>query len=205
MPTDTTQPTASQAAHHRRSIRAFTPEPLSIPELDTLLGEAGRAPSAFNLQPWRFVVVSDPEVKKQLAAAAYDQPQVTAAPSVIVLYTDMANTLATLDELVRPGTPPEKAAKFAKKIHGIYDPQTEEQRETWAQAAGNIALGYLLLLAETRGYATSPMGGFEPEKVKALLGLPAGARIPALVAIGHGAEPGQASLRHPVRRIVRHV
>lgn len=201
-----TLPTLSvtEAAQHRRSIRAYQGGPIPQADLDAILEATSLAPSAFNLQPWRFVVASDPATKAKLAEAAYRQPQVTAAPSVIVLYTDMADTLATLDELVRPGTPPEKAEKFTNMIRGIYGPQTEEQRETWAAGQGFIALGFLLLAAEAHGYATSPMGGFEPEKVKALLGLPANARLPALVAIGRAAEEGAPHHRHPLHRIVRH-
>ena len=88
-------------------------------------------------------------------------------------------------------------------IRSIYEPQTEDQRETWAAGQGFIALGYLLLAAEAQGYATSPMAGFEPEKVKALLGLPANARIPAIVAIGRAAEQGLPHHRHPLHRIMR--
>lgn len=194
----------TEAAHHRRSIRAYQPGPIPRAALDAVLEATSLAPSAFNLQPWRFVVVSDPETKEKLAEAAHRQPQVTAAPSVIVLYTDMADTLATLDEIVRPGTPPEKGAAFVKRIRGIFEPQTEEQRETWGAHQGFLALGFLLLAAEGHGYATSPMGGFEPEKVKALLGLPANARIPALVAIGRAAEEGAPHHRHTLDRLVRH-
>ena len=54
----------------------------------------------------------------------------------------------------------------------------------------NIALGYLLLLAESFGFATSPMLGFDPEKVKALLDLPAHVKIPAIISIGYAGEEG---------------
>ena len=47
-----------------------------------------------------------------------------------------------------------------------------------------------MLLAESLGYATSPMLGFDPERVKGLFGLPAHVRIPALVSIGYAAEAG---------------
>lgn len=199
------QLSVQEAIQHRRSIRAYEAEPIPQADLDAILEATALAPSAFNLQPWRFVVVRDPAVKARLAEAAYRQPQVTAAPAVIVLYTDMADTLATLDELVRPGTPPEKAANFTGMIRGIFEPQTEEQRETWAANQGHIALGFLLLAAEAQGYATSPMGGFDPARVKELLGLPANARIPALVAIGRAAEDGTPHHRHSLARLARTV
>ncbi len=62
-----------------------------------------------------------------------------------------------------------------------------------------------MLVAEAQGYQTSPMLGFEPDAVKKLLGLPAHVRIPALVAIGKGAEEGFPHHRHPLARITRYV
>jgi nitroreductase len=77
-----------------------------------------------------------------------------------------------------------------------------EAREAWGNAQTNIALGYLLLLAESLGYATSPMLGFDAEKVKSLLGLPAHVRITALVTIGYAAEEGFTPHRLPVESLV---
>ena len=193
----------SAAAERRRSIRAYTPEPLPQADLEAILGDARLAPSAWNLQPWRYVVVRDPAVKAKLAAAAYQQRQVTAAPAVIVLYTDMADTLAHLDEVVRPGATDEQRQGFRRSIEGAFGGKSEAEREAWGYAQGFTALGFLLLSAEARGYATSPMGGFNPEAVKELLGLPAHVRVPALVAIGRAAEDGLPHHRHDLARIAR--
>ena len=68
----------------RRSIRSFQPKPIEREKLERVL-EAGRqAPSASNLQPWRIVVVTDPETRKKLAAAARAQDFVGQAPVVLV-------------------------------------------------------------------------------------------------------------------------
>jgi nitroreductase len=196
--------TVSQAVEHRRSIRAYSPEPVSHADLEEILRLTGLAPSAWNLQPWRFVIVEDPALRRQLADAAYGQAQVAGAPAVIVLYTDMADTLERLDDVVRPGTEPEAGERFTAQVRGVFAKQTGAERETWAAAQGYIALGYLVLAAESLGYSTSPMLGFDPAGVKKLLGLPEHVRIPALVAIGRGAEAGQPHHRHPVERLARY-
>lgn len=203
MSTPTTPLSVSDAAHHRRSIRAYTAEPIPAADLDAILEDTRLAPSAWNLQPWRFVVVRDPALKAKLGEAAYGQKQVNGAPAVIVIHTDMADTLASLDTLVRPGASPEQAAGFRRMIEGAFAGKSEEEREAWAAAQAHIALGFLLLAAEARGYATSPMAGFEPEKVKTLLGLPAHTRVAAMVAIGHGAEEGMPHHRLPLEKLVR--
>jgi nitroreductase len=193
-----------EAAQQRRSIRAYEQAPIPHEELEEILDVARLAPSAFNLQPWRFVVVETPELKERLASVANDQRQVRSAPAVIVLYTDMADVLATVDETIHPGMDAAARARARQTVLGIFGSQAETEREAWAAGQGYIALGYLLLAAEAHGYQTSPMAGFDPTAVKALLGLPASARVPALVAIGHGTEEGFPHHRHETGRILRY-
>ncbi len=189
-PTFVAEPTASSAADSRRSIRQY--QPTSIPEADLreLLRLAGRAPSAYNAQPWRFVVVQDDALKARLATAAYGQRQVTSAPATIVMYSDMEDALERMPESMHPGMPEEQRAAGVESFRATFTGQSVEQREAWGNAQSNIALGYLLLLAESLGYATSPMLGFDPAQVKSLLGLPSHVRVSALVTIGHAAEDG---------------
>lgn len=91
------------AAEARRSIRAYTETQVPEEDLREILRVAGLAPSAFNVQPWRFTIVQDVELKARLADAAYGQKQVSSAPTVIVLHSDMADVLAHAEETVHPG------------------------------------------------------------------------------------------------------
>ena len=193
-----------EAAAQRRSIRAYEPEPIPHADIEEILDVVRLAPSAFNVQPWRFVVVETPELKQRLAAAAYNQRQVTSAPAVIVLYTDMEDTLGNVDEVLHPGMPAAQKAAARDSLLKTFGSQSEAEREAWAAGQGNIALGYLLLAAEAHGYQTSPMAGFDAAQVRELLGLPAHVRIPALVAIGRGSEEGFPHHRHELERTVRY-
>ena len=195
----------TEAAERRRSIRSFLPDAIPQDDLQQILDVVRLAPSAFNIQPWRFLVVQTPELKAQLAAAAFNQRQVASAPAVIVLYTDMADSLRRVDDLLHPNMNDAQKASAKATILGFFGKQTEDEQETWAASTGNIALGYLLLAIESHGYQSSPMAGFEPEKVKALLNLPANARVPALIAIGKGTENGFEHHRHASHTISRFV
>lgn len=192
------------AAEQRRSIRMYEQEPIPHEELEEIIRLTGLAPSAFNLQPWRFVVVESPEMKAKLATAAHNQRQVLSAPAVIVLYTDMEEVLETVDETIHPGMDPAQRARARQTILGLFGSQEEAERAAWAAGQGYIALGYLLLLAEAHGYQTSPMTGFDTPAVRKLLDLPEHVRIPALVAIGHGTEEGFPHHRHDVERVLRY-
>ena len=203
--TPTTLDTLSvrEAAEQRRSIREYQPEPVPREDLDRILAVVRLAPSAFNLQPWRFVVVETPELKERLAAAAFNQRQVRSAPAVIVLYTDMEDALQRVDEVLHPGMQGEQRERARAGILGAFAEKGLEEREAWGAEQGYIALGYLLLAAEAYGYHTSPMLGFDARQVREALQLPPHVRIPALIAIGRGAEEGFAQHRHELGRIAR--
>lgn len=191
-----------EAAHARRSIRRYTEEPVADRQLAELIEAAGRAPSAYNLQPWRWVAVRQPELKARLQAAAFGQAQIASAPVLLVLYTDTINALETVEETFSPTLPADKATSTKQHLMGTLGAQSEAEREAWGAGQSYIALGYLLLAAESMGLGTSPMLGFDPAKVKEILGLPAYARVPALVALGHPDEAGFASRRHETARVL---
>lgn len=77
-----------QAIRERRAVRYFSQREVSLDLIRELLELANRAPSGFNLQPWYFVVVSDPTIKKLLAYASFGQRQMTEAPLVVAFVAD---------------------------------------------------------------------------------------------------------------------
>ena len=108
---------AKTAALKRRSIRRYRKDPVPEGLLREILEAALRAPSAWNLQPWRIVVVRDPATKRALREAAFGQAHVEEAPVVLVLYADLEDALAHLDEVIHPGVQGERreAQKQAKR------------------------------------------------------------------------------------------
>jgi nitroreductase len=193
---------APLAAEARRSVRRFEPTPVPESDLLELLRLAGRAPSAYNAQPWRFIVVRDEELKAKLAEAAFNQQQVLRAPATVVIYSDMADALERMPEAMHPDMPSEKREAGVASLRATFAKKSEAERESWGAEQSNIALGYFLLLAESFGLGTSPMLGFDAAKVKALLGLPGHVRIPALVAIGYPGEEGFRPHRLPIETLV---
>jgi nitroreductase len=192
------------AAAARRSVRAYKQDEVPREDLERIFETVRLAPSAFNIQPWRFVVVTEAALKAKLGVAAFGQKQVTGAPAVIVLYTDMKDALEHVDEIMHPGIPADKRAAGAASFRESWAAKSDAEREQWGAVLGYIALGVLLLAASSLGYATSPMLGFDPAKVKEVLGLPAHVTVPALVSIGRGDEDGFSHHRHSLERIVEY-
>jgi nitroreductase len=195
----------AEAAAKRRSIRAFGPERVPREELDAIFDVTRLAPSAWNLQPWRFVVVEDAARKAQLAEAAFNQRQVSSAPAVIGIYTDMRDALDHIDRIIHPASTDEERARARRSIERAFEKKSDDEREAWAARQGYIALGYLLLAAAERGYDTSPMLGFDQSRAQAALGAPAHAQVIALVAIGKGTEEGRSHHRLPQDDLVKRI
>jgi nitroreductase len=192
-----------EAAESRRSIRTFVQEPIDQRDLREILRLTSLAPSAWNVQPWRFAVVQNKDLQSKLQEAAYNQKQVSNAPAVIVLYSDMEDVLTFTEEVIHPNVGQEQLSTRAAGLRANFEAQSVEQRAQWANGQTYIALGYLLLIARGLGYDTVPMLGFDPNKVKELLNLPAHAQIVAMVPIGRRAEEGYPHHRHAVERIAR--
>jgi nitroreductase len=193
----------AESAIHRRSIRRFTAEEVSDDAIWEILTLTGRAASTQNMQPWRMVAVKSFDLRQSLMAASFNQKQVGAAPVVIVLYSELDEAMNRVDEWFPPSMSAEDRASRAERARGYFGGLPETEGQWLARTQANIALGYLLLVLESFGYGSSPMLGFEPEKVKALLGLPEKAMISALVAFGHPDESGYESVRLPIETIAK--
>ncbi len=87
-----------EAIRNRYSCRAYHDTPIEPDKLDRVLEAARLAPSARNLQDWRFVIVTDPDTKQQLVPAANNQAFIAAAPALIVACSES-------DHVMRCGQP----------------------------------------------------------------------------------------------------
>jgi nitroreductase len=192
--------TVQEAAHIRRSIRKYTDQPVPSTLIEEVLDTVRLAPSAWDIQPWRFIVVADPEKKKALQQAAYGQPQVADAKAVFVVYSDMHDAFENIHEILYPGSDPEKAKEG---IMSGFAHMNEAEKNAWGRNQTNIALGFLLLTLASKGLASSAMLGFVPDQVRALFGLGDHVEIAALVAVGYADEEGHPHHRHSVARITR--
>jgi nitroreductase len=190
--------TVSEAAQFRRAIRKYTDQPVPNALLEEVLDTVRLAPSAWNIQPWRFIVVTDADAKKALQHAAYNQPQVGDAKAVFVVCSDMHDAMENLDESLYPGGDPEKAKAG---ILGAFASMSEAEKAAWGRNQTNIALGYLLIALASKGLASSPMLGFVPEQVRPLYGLGEHIEVVTLVAVGYADEEGRPHHRHSVPRI----
>lgn len=191
-----------EAIESRHSIRKYETDEVPPEDLEEILRLTALAPSAWNVQPWRFHVVTNRRLKEQLQEAAYGQKQVTAAPVVIIVASDMEDVLANPEEIPHPGLNQASREGTINTVKSTFGPMPVDERGNWGLTQTNIGLGFLLLAAQGLGYATVPMLGFDPAKVKQLLGMPEHVKIAAMVPLGVAAERGYSHHRHKLDRIV---
>jgi nitroreductase len=199
IPRSRLMPPALPAIQQRYACRQFiSGEPLTADEL-ALLREAGRlAPSAFGLEPWRFVTVEDAAQRAAVARACYDQPAAATAAAFIAIVALVA-ALEPDSDYVR--------ARFEAEARGgdlapIYEAYRAHYRAdtiaAWAQGQCNFAAAHMLLQATHLGLGACPIGGFDAAALAAALGLAAGETPALLVALGHCAQRAPQRLRKPL-------
>ena len=168
------------------------------PDELALLLEAGRlAPSAFGLEPWRFIVV-DSAKRESVARACFDQPAVTTAAALVAIVALVAE-LDPDSDYVR--------ARFEAEARGgdmtsIYEAYCAFYRTdsiaAWAQGQCNFAATHMLLQAAHMGLDSCPIGGFEADALTTALGLPKGETPALLIALGHCSDEAPERLRKPL-------
>jgi nitroreductase len=180
----------SQAIRERRATPSFDGEPIPAHDIRKILEAGIAAPSSYNMQPWRFIVVQDPEQKRRLRAASYNQGKVEEASAVIVACGDRDGWRKDLDEMLRmgraQGMPESYAAMAQQNVPHYLSSFNDDEMKGWLNKQVMIAFTHMLLMAEALGYDTAPMEGFEQTKVCETLRLPMSYWVVALLAIGHG-------------------
>lgn len=177
-----------EAIHARRAIKHYDPEHrLTEDEIRTLLNATLQAPTAFNIQHWRFVIVRDPELRRQIRAVAWDQAQVTDASLLVLLCADLGAWRKQPERYWQEAPKPVQDI-LLPAIQQYYTGREQVQRDEAMRSCG-LAGMTLMLAAKELGYDSCPMDGFDFDAVARLIGLPEDHVISFMVAIGKGTQP----------------
>ena len=169
----------------RRSVKNFdASHRMTDEEITELLSLAALSPTAFNIQHWRFVVVKDPELRKQIRLAAWDQAQVTDSSLLLILCADL-KAWEKLPERYWKNAPEEIQDFILPAIDNYYRNKDQVQRDEAMRSCG-MAAQTLMLSAKSMGYDSCPMDGFDFSAVAELINLPSDHVITLFVAIGKG-------------------
>lgn len=181
-----------QSIKERRSINFFEPGvEITDDAVRELLSLANLAPSSFNLQPWRVVVVKDKERKKALRECAFGQPKVEEASVVLIIIADPdaveLHGERVLESWLELGYIKGEEQKEVSRgmMKQLYGEKTSFTRQIFATKNAALFAMNLMNAARGLGLETHPMDGFDEAAVKKAFGIPEDKIIPMLVAIGH--------------------
>lgn len=191
----------------RYATKKFDPsKSVSDKDLQTILEAGNLAATSYGLQPFQFVVVSDPDLRQQLVPFSYNQPQVGQASHVIVIAVrtdvdaDFIRSSAKLTEQVR-GLDAGQLDDYAKQMIGAITSMDDDKRLVWAQKQSYIVLANLMAACAVLKIDSCPMEGFLPAEYNRLLDLDSkNLHASVVLPVGYRAEDDEQQSFEKVRK-----
>ncbi|MFE6077605.1 nitroreductase family protein [Paenibacillus sp. NPDC057886] len=172
-------------------------------DLNAILTAASEAPSSWNLQHWKFLVIESEADKAKLLPIAYGQSQITDSSVTIAVLGDLeANRNAVIyDQAVEAGAiPAEVRDALVGQINGAY--QNPQIARDEAIRNASFASQNIMLAARSLGYDTCPMGGYNPQQLIETFNIPARYLPTLLITVGKAAVPARPAGRFPLSEVV---
>ncbi len=176
------------AITQRRAVKSFDPNhQFTEAEINQLMSAAILSPTAFNIQNWRFVLVTDAELGKEIRWVSWDQAQVSDASLLVIMCADLKSWEKAPERYWRNAAK-ETQDFLLPAIDQYYRGKDQVQRDEAMRSCG-MAAQTLMLTAKSMGYDSCPMDGFDFAAVGKLINLPEDHAIAMFVAIGKALNP----------------
>lgn len=194
------------ALNWRYATKKFDPSrKLSAEDMDTLMEALRLSASSMGLQPYRFLRITDPEVRKQLREVSFDQPQITDAAEMIVFAAKPEYTDSDIDDFLaesraRRGFSDEDIAKRKKSIQKHVAGFKGKELLEWTSRQMYIAIGQLLATAALMEIDACPMEGIKAPEYERILKLDEkGLQAFAVVTLGYRSEEDDLAEKPKIR------
>jgi nitroreductase len=203
-----------KALNWRYATKAFDPARTIPTETWNALEQSlVLAPSSYGLQPWRFVVVTSPEVKAKLRPVSWNQSQVTDCSHLVVFAAKEQMSEEHVDHFVartaevRKVTVESVAGYRNMMVSDVVKGPRSAMAFEWAARQCYIAFGQLMTSAAVLGVDACPLEGIDPAKYDEILGMPGtGYKVIAACAVGYRAAGDKyatlAKIRFPTDEVI---
>ena len=207
--------TFMEAMEFRHACKIFDEtKKISDEDMNFILEAGRKSPSSFGMEPWKFLVITNEELKAKLRPFCWDQPQITTCSHLVVILAAIEN--------VKPesGIPRKKFARREMleekydfylnlyKNHLTYTKTLlcDENVYYWTARQTYIAFGNMMTAAAIKGIDSCPIEGFEKEKVEEVLGLDTTKyQVSVISPFGYRVNPQSKQLREPIENIVEYI
>jgi len=190
----------SKLVSARYACKKFDGKKLPQGKVDELFELIRLAPSSFNLQPWKILVITDQKLKEKLQTVSWGQPQVGSCSHLLVFCADTnlqdvaANVVTSMS---KAGVPKDKVDGYALMCANYFASLDEKSRLAWTQRQVYFAVANALLGAKALGFDSCPMEGFDAKQYSTLLKLPVNLVPTTVVPIGFAADAPRPKIRLP--------
>jgi len=193
--------TTAESIRARRSIKSFKNDPIPEGVLQELLSLMQDAPSSWNFQPTRVVMIRSMAQKEALSAAAWGQKQILEAPVTFVFSVSIRGWEKHMDEILKTGVSsgawPQKFADWIRDNAPSFQKGLAEREREYAIKDAMIMATTLALAAQSKGYSTCYINGWDEAKVKEIIGVEADKNIAIALVLPVGLSNSEA--KHPGR------
>lgn len=207
--------TFMEAMDFRHACKVFDEsKKINDEDMNFILEAARKSPSSFGMEPWKFLVITNKELKVKLRPFCWDQPQITTCSHLVVILAAIEN--------VKPesGVPrkkfarremPEEKYEFYLNLYKNHLTNTktllnDENVYYWTARQTYIAFGNMMTAAAIKGIDSCPIEGFEKEKVEEVLGLDTTKyQVSVISPFGYRVNPQSKQLREPIENIVEYI
>lgn len=179
---------------------------ISTADLNTLKEAVRLSASSYGLQPYKVVIVENPELREQLKGAAYGQTQITDASHLFIFANDLNLDAKSVEAYINNisetrGVPTEALGGFSDMMNGVIGSLSNDAKNNWTAKQTYIALGNLLSSAAELRIDATPMEGFNPTAFNEILGFDKlGLNASVIATIGYRHEEDEAQHYKKVRK-----
>jgi nitroreductase len=205
--------TFMEAMDFRHACKIFDEtKKVSDEDINYILEAGRKSPSSFGMEPWKFLVITNQELKEKLKPVCWNQPQITTCSHLVVI-------LAAIDA-VKPESGvverkfkrremPQEKVDFYINLYASHLANTlssDENIYSWTAKQTGIAMGNMMTAAAIKGVDSCAIEGFEKEKVEEILGLDLTKyRLSVIIPFGYRINEQSSQLREPLENVVEFI
>ena len=190
--------------HFRHACKVFDKNRDIEPHIFETILEGGRlAPSSFGMEPWKFIIIENRELREELRGACWNQAQITDSSKLIAIIalTDVVQDFDYYSKMFeRRGLDKDKTLAYIKRYESYINSLPSIQE--WVKRQCYIAATQMMITASSLGVDTCPIEGFEPDKVDRLLKLPKEHKTALLLPLGYRVNEAPEKLRKSMSEVI---
>jgi nitroreductase len=203
----------SEAMDYRHACKVFDDtKKIEKDDLNYILEAGRKSPSSFGMEPWKFLVITNDELRAKIRPVCWDQPQITTSSHLVVI-------LAAIEDVrVESGVPMRKFSRrempqekkdfyiglYANHLKDTLD--TNEHTYSWTARQCYIAAGNMMTAAAIKGVDSCPIEGFEKDNLEKILELDTNKyQVAMVLPFGYRINEQSSQLREKLEDVVEFI